>query len=391
MPNTPKRVKFVGGTTAENDGYTGPAGQVTIDLNRREIRLHDSKKKGGWRIPNLDQLKRLFVTRDSEFGGLSFADEQVGLLTRIGKGIYNVRKVLGLNGIEIENADGTGGDIAVNMPTTYRRSLVAIADANLANVTGNFVVTKGDDSNLPDVWKTTSDVFIQAFSYEDAPGTLLQIARSATTTDFKVYTRIRNAGVFTDWAIKPDPVEPDIPDEGLYALVFNGVDMIQRSWSAKQLSDMIRKVVESIQYISDANAAVAKSFNHIFTADGQGTQTTKVTSQVITFATNDRIEIVASATAAKLSTGDAQVATIEIERSDLSWDIVTNTLVSTLPNEEAKSIEVVYRFVKSSTGYQPVDENWVNTTANVAATLTGRYRVSVGAANAKGARISRWR
>lgn len=384
----PTRVQFPGNTTERNDQYVGPPRQVTVDTIRNELRLHDGRKKGGFRFPNLDQLRRLFVTRDSEFGGLTFADEQKGLLTRIGKAVYQVRKIVGNHGIQITNEDGTGGDIGIGLPVQFLPNLTPITNANTANKTGFYVVTKGPDSNLPAEWLTTANVFLEVMSFEDAPGTMIQIARNADAVDHKVYVRIRNAGVFTSWGIK---AETKLPEDGLLSLVYNGVDMEQRTWSAKQLSDTIRSVVQSIQYINSSNAAVAKSYNHLFTADGSGAGTTQVIMPAMNLATDDRIEIVAGATAAKLPGGDAQAAEIEIEKSDLTWNLVANLAVTTLPNEEAKSAEVIYRFVKSATGYQPADELWNNTTANVVATLTGRIRVTVGAANAKGARVSRWR
>jgi hypothetical protein len=40
------------GTTAGNDSYVGPSGEITIDLDRMEVRLHDGETPGGHRVPN---------------------------------------------------------------------------------------------------------------------------------------------------------------------------------------------------------------------------------------------------------------------------------------------------------------------------------------------------
>lgn len=49
-------IKFLGGTTAQNDAYTGPARSLTIDVEAGNIRLHDGQTPGGWVIGNLDDL-----------------------------------------------------------------------------------------------------------------------------------------------------------------------------------------------------------------------------------------------------------------------------------------------------------------------------------------------
>lgn len=41
------RVQFLRGTTVENDAYTGRAGEVTFDVEKNQLRLHDGVAAGG--------------------------------------------------------------------------------------------------------------------------------------------------------------------------------------------------------------------------------------------------------------------------------------------------------------------------------------------------------
>lgn len=55
------RVKFLRGTANENSIYTGTEGEITIDLENKDIRMHDGIRKGGYRIPNITQIKQLIA------------------------------------------------------------------------------------------------------------------------------------------------------------------------------------------------------------------------------------------------------------------------------------------------------------------------------------------
>lgn len=379
----PTKVQQPGGVTKQADAYIGPPKQITVDTSRWEIRLHDGKKKGGWRIPNLDQLKRLFLTRDSEFGSLQFADEQVGFLARVGKAAYQLRTFIGGNGIQITNADGAAGNLTVDMPKTFSQTLTEITDANTAENTGFYVVAYGNGANTPAEWLTTRDVYLQVMRYEDS---ILQIARNAQELLTKTYVRMKIAGNWGVWLADESSVL-----QGNFNALYNSVNQTQRTWSEFDLGTFVRQVVQSIQYIDGANAAVAKSFNELFAIQGVGDGTSMVIPGTYNMATNDRFEFVVSATAQNLPGGDSQYATLELEKSDLTWDKVVNTNIAAGANSGPSHVEVRYRFIKTANGYQPADDTWANSGAAVVATLTGRVRVSIGAANAKGARGARWR
>lgn len=384
----PTRVQEVGDVTEKLDNYKGPPRQITVDVSRNELRLHDGKKRGGWRIPNLDQLRRLFLTRDSEFGSLQFADEQVGLLARVGKAAYQLRSLASGNGIRITNGDGAGGNPKIDMPLTFSQNLIPLADANLAEDTGFYVIGKGAGANTPAIWLTTADVFIQTLNYdEQVGGTVIQIARNAQVMGHVVYLRLKIGGVWGAWETKTEITYA----QGGFNNLYNSVDETGKMWSEFDLGTFVRQIVQSIQYIDNANAAQAKSFNELFAARGVGAGTSLVIPGTFNMATNDRFEVVCSATAANLPAGDSQFATIELEKSDLSWDKVVNVNVVSAANAGPNHTEVRYRFIKTASGYQPADDTWSNLGAAVVATLTGRIRVSIGALNSRGARGARWR
>lgn len=100
-----KKLQHPRGNTAANDVYTGLPGQLTIDSERWEIRLHDGETPGGHRILNLAQLVQIFMSKDSEFGNVSFSADAKGILTRVGDRQYALRSLIGFNGIKIKEAD----------------------------------------------------------------------------------------------------------------------------------------------------------------------------------------------------------------------------------------------------------------------------------------------
>lgn len=61
-----KTVQIPRGPSNQEDGVTGPAGQLRADMERGEIRLHDGSLQGGHRIPNIERVKELIATGGDE-------------------------------------------------------------------------------------------------------------------------------------------------------------------------------------------------------------------------------------------------------------------------------------------------------------------------------------
>ena len=57
-----KHIQFVRGTTVQNDKYTGPDGEITIDTDTHTIRIHDGSKAGGYPLNGSDPALAAKVT-----------------------------------------------------------------------------------------------------------------------------------------------------------------------------------------------------------------------------------------------------------------------------------------------------------------------------------------
>lgn len=108
-----KVVRQPRGTTQESDSYTGPSGQITVDADRLELRLHDGATPGGIRILGLDQLLTIFRASADDPLGEDLPEAGLGFIVRIADGAYTVRDVTGSPGITITNPAGTGGNVNV--------------------------------------------------------------------------------------------------------------------------------------------------------------------------------------------------------------------------------------------------------------------------------------
>lgn len=394
MAPTPinKRVQFPRGTTDQVDNYTGPNGQVVVDVVRRELRLQDGKKKGGWVIPNLTDLRKIFLGRESEFAGLQFPGEAKGFLARTADRIFRLRIFAGGDGLTVDNEDGVGGDPTVRLPKRLRPEQEPLLDANLAVETGFYIVQKGANSNLPPDFNANSDGALAVFNYKNtAGGTILQVAYASQTSNVNIYSRRLVDAVWTGWLKREDPIISAVLG-GNQQMILDGVDEVPRLWSARDISMLVRRYgLESIQFIDGANAAKAFSYNQVYQVSGTGLATSQQIAGPIAISVNDRLELVASATAVKSSLGDNQVARIEVEHTDGSWNQIAALAVAIGPEENTKSVSITARIIRNATGsYQIADANW-NPTSTVAATVAGRFRLTVGTATQAGARIARFR
>lgn len=44
------------GTTVENDGFTGAQGELTVDTDKKQVRLHDGVTQGGKTLPDIEMV-----------------------------------------------------------------------------------------------------------------------------------------------------------------------------------------------------------------------------------------------------------------------------------------------------------------------------------------------
>lgn len=197
-----KRIQWPRGSTEETDDYVGADGEIVIDSSREELRLHDGRTRGGWRIPNLTQLRRLFVSSDSDLGGVRFADSLVGFMVRTADRTWRLRKLAVETGdIELSNTDGVAGDVTISLPDRLSASPASVVtDCNDIKASGFYIVDSGA-SNLPGALDAGDAGMIVVAG----PGTgsdlkvLQRIVTVATNTNTE-YTRRFRSGAWTAWS-----------------------------------------------------------------------------------------------------------------------------------------------------------------------------------------------
>lgn len=71
------QVKRRRGTTAENDAFTGAEGEIVVDTERHELRVHDGTTQGGFVIPTTETMDFASKSLDnlSENGEARFANK----------------------------------------------------------------------------------------------------------------------------------------------------------------------------------------------------------------------------------------------------------------------------------------------------------------------------
>lgn len=113
-----KKVLQPGGSSEESNAYIGPARQITIDVDRNEIRVHDGITPGGNRIATLDYLLTIFRASADDPLGEGLPDEGVGIIVRIGEGAYTVRSIaVDTDSFVVANASGEGGNPGISFKT----------------------------------------------------------------------------------------------------------------------------------------------------------------------------------------------------------------------------------------------------------------------------------
>lgn len=65
-----KQVQFRRGSTAQNDAFTGAAGEITVDTSREVIRVHDGSTEGGVEIPGYTLYADLLNGRADGVGNI---------------------------------------------------------------------------------------------------------------------------------------------------------------------------------------------------------------------------------------------------------------------------------------------------------------------------------
>lgn len=381
VDQTPKVVQMVGHTTQKADEYVGPQRQITVDVSRNELRLHDGRKKGGWRFPNLRQLTQMFMSNNSEFGKVEFTQDARGFLARTSDKTWRVRQLLGKNGLEWLNPFGDSGDPTISLPDRLKESSPYSSDGlNDIIETGFYMIAKAD-ANLPDSIKAADDAILIVVGYNDTvtPFSLVtQLVMNASAPTGDIYARRRVNNVWSAW-LNVSAVK------GTLGELNDGVDQSTRGWSPFDISTFIRQQIQTIQYIDATNVAKAFSINVLFSQAGAGTDTQTATAGAFTVATNDRFELVGSGTA---PAGQSRTAKVEMEIGGVFQTIAQQNIVA--PSGSSLTDNVIGRVVKTASGIDIVDANWATQTS-IAGAASGNFRFTTGASEKAGCRLTRWR
>jgi len=133
------------GTTAQNNAYTGLAGEITADTQAGNIRLHDGSKAGGYVVASMP------VGSIIPFAGTTIPD---GYLLCDGSAISRTTYSSLFAAIGTTYGEGDGNS-TFNMPNFNNRtlqgsginSLGVTLDAGLPNITGTFNMAGYNDKS----------------------------------------------------------------------------------------------------------------------------------------------------------------------------------------------------------------------------------------------------
>lgn len=183
------------------DDYTGLPGEIMLDSERQEIRVHDGAKRGGWRFVSLEQLRRLFISADSELGKVKYADDVRGFLTRIGKKTWGIRQLVPGDGISIDNPTGESGNVTIAVEGRLAATAPSLV-TNLDNaIESGFYIIAAAAANRPgSLAAGNASLHVIAGKSEAADSLVIQRVVSIATTNNTVFTRRFITGAWTSWS-----------------------------------------------------------------------------------------------------------------------------------------------------------------------------------------------
>lgn len=128
-------VQMPGGSSASEDTIVGSSRQIRVDTERDELRLHDGVTPGGVRIPNLEALLGLFISKSEGLtGDVGFPETGAGILVRLAEGTYEVRSLGAGDGVTVENPLGSAGNPSYAVDVTWLNEFIDALRALTADV-----------------------------------------------------------------------------------------------------------------------------------------------------------------------------------------------------------------------------------------------------------------
>lgn len=172
-------IQFKRGTTAQNDAYTGPAGSVTIDVERNEIRIHDGSTAGGHVVSDQASIQQLQQQLDS-LGITDVAGLESALASKIDLAEKGVA-----NGVATLNSSGL---IPASQLPSFVEEVLEFADFDALPAegeTGKIYITLDDNH----VYRWSGSVYVEIVA---APGSTDSIAEGENNLYFTT-ARARNS------------------------------------------------------------------------------------------------------------------------------------------------------------------------------------------------------
>lgn len=389
-----RRVQFPRAGTARVDDYVGLQGELSIDTDRNELRLHDSRTPGGHRILNFNQMKSLFMTRDSEFGKLAFPQNAIGFMVRIGNRKWALRSMAVADGLTMSNGNGKAGNPTIGLPARLDPYTTSIDNCNAAKTTGWYRVNK-TAANRP--LGIGSGYFGGMMVIASNSTNCIQMYIGEYATAPEIWVRRCTDGKFFAWIQMAAEL-------GTQALLKKGVDTVPRLWTAKDLTayvkDIVADAVKDMAEDSDDNATVPTLFIRSKVTSASGSQmkaggTTNVHGPT-QLKIGDRLEFNAGVAVNTQDDPNARVPSrkscsveIEVETSANNWVKILETSVSLVGDGRTQAEKSVGIIRQSANTFYVTDENWsIVSTRN--SSLTGRIRVKAVGSSSTGRGTAPW-
>lgn len=184
-----KIVQFARDSAAAMDAYTGPEGEIRIDTDNWQIRLHDGATVGGHIFLNRDANDQRYAGANPETAGIGpFADGDRGFLVRTAAHAYALRQLaLGSSAaLSLTNATGAAGNPTLDLKDTitgdrtFTGSMLIngvlevdgginadVAGDLTGNVTGN---VSGNAGGSAGTLRSANDQHVMTYSYDAGAG-----------------------------------------------------------------------------------------------------------------------------------------------------------------------------------------------------------------------------
>ena len=96
------------GTTQENDDFTGAQGELTMDTQKKQLRVHDGSTLGGKTIPNIDDIMAALMPNFASGVGVSFpyTAPSAGYITGVLTAAHSENYYVAVNGVNVQRIYG---------------------------------------------------------------------------------------------------------------------------------------------------------------------------------------------------------------------------------------------------------------------------------------------